>query len=412
MQTLNDGTFSILIRFGTKRRQRIRIDTKDAAEALRRIAAVKKLGKEIGLAKLDDPAFGVRLLELAGRGHIADARDGLKALIAAGPKVKKGEAKKAPGAIITMSDLADAWISGRLARQYPDHVRLKKTADADGYCWQILAKQIGQIPVKRFVLEDAEAAMRILPPSLSGTTRRHYMQVISRLLQLAVYPLRLIPATPLPRGFLPKLSAKKAKAWLYPAEDAALMASTKTPIVERLYYGTLAREGFRASELLDVQRRDIDFTRGVFTLDRNKTNDPRAWAGNPSVIAALGRCFGVTGDPDDYFFQNHIRINRAAAVFRQRLKQAGVTRPELFEKTKSRLKIRLHDLRATFITSSLANGKSETWVADRTGHRSSNQINDYRRAARAAEELGLGELAPLDTAIKWGEGEDESVAAE
>lgn len=36
---------------------------------------------------------------------------------------------------------------------------------------------------------------------------------------------------------------------------------------------------------------------------------------------------------------------------------------------------------------------------DRTGHRSSQMINEYRRAVRAADELGPGPLLPLDEAI-------------
>jgi hypothetical protein len=51
------------------------------------------------------------------------------------------------------------------------------------------------------------------------------------------------------------------------------------------------------------------------------------------------------------------------------------------------------------VTLSLANGKTEAWVASRTGHRSSVMINRYRRAAQKVEELGLGELKPLDEAI-------------
>src|SRR5690606_7334475 len=39
--------------------------------------------------------------------------------------------------------------------------------------------------------------------------------------------------------------------------------------------------------------------------------------------------------------------------------------------------------------------RTETWVADRTGHKSSQMINRYRRAARSASELGLGELSPM-----------------
>jgi hypothetical protein len=37
------------------------------------------------------------------------------------------------------------------------------------------------------------------------------------------------------------------------------------------------------------------------------------------------------------------------------LRTAGVTRPELFERTAARQPIRVHDLRATFVTVSLAN---------------------------------------------------------
>ena len=62
--------------------------------------------------------------------------------------------------------------------------------------------------------------------------------------------------------------------------------------------------------------------------------------------------------------------------------------------------MRAHDLRGTFVTLALADSRSETWVADRTGHRTSQMINRYRRAARSAMELGLGPLAPLDYAIR------------
>ena len=63
------------------------------------------------------------------------------------------------------------------------------------------------------------------------------------------------------------------------------------------------------------------------------------------------------------------------------------------------VRIRVHDLRGTFVTLSLANGRTEAWVADRTGHRSSVMINRYRRAARTATEPGLGLLAPLNEAM-------------
>ncbi|HMI83066.1 MAG TPA: DNA integration/recombination/inversion protein, partial [Polyangiaceae bacterium] len=61
--------------------------------------------------------------------------------------------------------------------------------------------------------------------------------------------------------------------------------------------------------------------------------------------------------------------------------------------------LRAHDLRGTFVTLSLANGKTETWLMDRTEHTTSAMLNRYRPAARSASELGLGPLLPLSAAI-------------
>lgn len=90
---------------------------------------------------------------------------------------------------------------------------------------------------------------------------------------------------------------------------------------------------------------------------------------------------------------------RAAETYREHLQIAGITRAILFERSRSRQPIRLHDTRATFITVSLANGKSETWVQDRAGHRSTTMINRYRRVARTVAELGLGGFVRMDEGV-------------
>ncbi len=77
---------------------------------------------------------------------------------------------------------------------------------------------------------------------------------------------------------------------------------------------------------------------------------------------------------------------------------AKVRRSELHTKGENRGRLRVHDLRGPFVTLALANGNSEAWVQDRTGHTSSTMLNRYRRAARSAGELGLGLLVPLNTA--------------
>src|SRR5437764_1211622 len=78
--------------------------------------------------------------------------------------------------------------------------------------------------------------------------RRHVAQLLVRLLSLAVFPLRLIAASPLPKGFLPKLGAGKALPYLYPDEDRKLLGCTAVPLCWRILYGVLAREGMRRGE--------------------------------------------------------------------------------------------------------------------------------------------------------------------
>jgi hypothetical protein len=99
------------------------------------------------------------------------------------------------------------------------------------------------------------------------------------------------------------------------------------------------------------------------------------------------------------------------------LRAAGVTRAELFERTATRQPIRVHDLRALFVTVNLANGKTAEWVTDRTGqerlHGRSLQASgsdlgkaEPRRAPTARRALAgdesSGERA-VDTIDEWGE---------
>ena len=88
-----------------------------------------------------------------------------------------------------------------------------------------------------------------------------------------------------------------------------------------------------------------------------------------------------------------------AELYRSHLEKAKVTRPELFAKSKTKQPVRVHDLRALFVTLSIANGRPETWIRDRTSHRTLSMLDKYRRQARMFEELHLGELAPIDQTI-------------
>ena len=255
------------------------------------------------------------------------------------------------------------------------------------------------VPLPNFTLDHALAVMSALPEGQASATRRQTAQLLHRLLGLAVFPARIMGANPLPRGFLPSAKSEKAKQCLYPTEDAALLGCCEVELAYRVLFGFVAREGTRRSEAKNLRWCDIDLERGAVTLDDNKTNDPRSWALDASVLEAMRVWWKLSGHPgpDEPVFP--VDTNRLAEVLRDALRVAGVNRPALFEKSRARLPIRAHDLRGTFVTVALANGKTEAWVADRTGHRSSQMINTYRRTARTYAELGLGELAPMVEAI-------------
>ena len=189
---------------------------------------------------------------------------------------------------VTFSEFAEEWTSGRLAKRWPDQVKTKKTSGHDESRLEVLAKVLGPMPLEAITLEDCERAMKQVPATVrTPAARRHYAQALHKLLALAVYPAKLIDRHPLPKGFLPSAKSSKAKSFIYPTEDAQLMAAQGIPLERRVLWGVLAREGMRASECTSLRWRDLDLERGVVTLDENKTDDPRAWALSPGVARAL-----------------------------------------------------------------------------------------------------------------------------
>jgi len=398
--------FRVRIRIGQGKQGRFTIKVSDEPEAERRACILRDVARGLMRSKRRAVENEVILRELAG----ATDRKGFENIVA----VVQISAKKAPKrqAPVTFAELADDWTSGRLRQRYPDHVKEKRSVADDEQRLKVLNKAIGKIPLSAFGLEEAERAMASLPAGLSSATRRQYGQLIAKVLKLAVYPCRLLDSSPIPTGFLPRVNASKAKAFLYPTEEAALIGNQEIPLARRVLWGFLAREGMRLGEALALRWGDFDLERGTVRLDANKTDDPRMWALGPDVVRSLRAFRPQEVEPAALAFTALLDVQgKAAQVFRADLRASKIERPELFERNSNRLAIRVHDLRGTFVTLALSTGKTETWVSDRTGHKSSIMINRYRRAARSATELGLGWLAPLDLALSAARGESEGESA-
>ncbi|WP_437659941.1 hypothetical protein [Sorangium sp. So ce1182] len=224
------------------------------------------------------------------RGHLRRALDlsvDLEVVCRGGAQAKVVPGGGSVPKQVTLQQLGELWTSGELTRMYPDHVRPKRSVEQDVYRFdRHVCPMAGGVPVAAFTLDDAERVMRALPP-MSPASRRHIAQLLHRMMAMAVFPCRRLATNPPPRGFLPRLGPAKAKACLYPDEDARLLACTAIPLCWHVLWGFLDREVPRISEAARLQVQDVDLERGALRLEKNKTNDPRAWALSPGVPQAL-----------------------------------------------------------------------------------------------------------------------------
>jgi integrase len=392
---LRAGGFAARVRIEGTRKEFHLPTCATEAEARARCSAMASIASQLGKA-----GHGATLPKLLAMGAEAPAGKPWEAVVAAARSLCAGTAEPLGAKPVTFADFAADWTKGRLHAKYPDQVGKKKEPEADE---RLLSKyvlpHVGHVAIASFTLEHADEAMSHVPEGMSSSLRRHVAQVIRRVMALAVYPGRLRNDNPIPSGWLPKVRRERALTYLYPSEEAALLACTAVPLWRRIFYGVLAREGMRREELAALRWRDVDLERGVLSLDENKTDDPRAWSMRADVTATLAWWKAQTPDAhgSDYVFGGSGRVytNKLAEAFRADLVTAGIKREQLFERTATRRPIRIHDLRATFVTVNLANGKTEAWVCDRTGHRSSAMVAKYRRGARTWSEMALGELADL-----------------
>jgi integrase len=395
------------VRFG-KERRRFRIPTVDVDLATERAKVLIELGGQLGDVP---PDLAASLLEKAG------AADGpeLKRIKGAVEKLASGATKirrkvEHPRALWTIQELGEGWTGGELAKEYPDQIHERRSSrDDEIRLERHVYALIGHVRVRDLTVEECEQVMRSPTlAKLATNTRRNVGLTLGRILTLAVYPLKIITASPFPKGLLPSGGKGKGKALAdyRPADDAQLMACAAVPLAYRLLWGFLAREGMRSSEAIQLRWGDVDLKDGSVTLDENKTDEPRSWPLDPGVVRAL-KAFKPAGAAlVDLIFveENGGEHNRhaLAKTLREHLRAAGLEdgpRAKLFEHSKTRLQVRAHDLRAGFVTTALANGKTETWVADRTGHKSHSMIKRYTRQARTTGDLKRGDWKPLDIAL-------------
>ncbi len=321
---------------------------------------------------------------------------------------------KVEGASLTFKMVGERWTSGWFHRNFPDQVEAIIQASNIQRLDKAVYPVIGDKPIRLVTRSDCDDVMRKLPApkskdgtrELSRSTRRQYAGLMNRILNLAELA-GYIDRNPLPRGWLPKPAPKKRFPILYPSEDVALLACTRVPFGFRLFYGFLHREGVRRAEAADLQWKDLDLENETIALDENKTDHPRWWKLSPGVADALQAWRDhrrsraddkERDDADDLVFVEEnggaLELNHLADRVRAHLLDAKLERADLTSTGALKGRFGLHCFRRSFVTRSLALGKNEDWVRQRTGH-TSEELLTYRQAAKALVELELGDLAPL-----------------
>ena len=268
----------------------------------------------------------------------AATSDGQVAVFVHAAKMLVAQAVVPDYGAITFEQFALRWTSGQLHLDHPDEVAKKQSEGDENILKNRIRPIVGSIPLVAFTLEDADRVKRELPRDLSPAYRRAVAQVVHRVLSLAVYPAKIIKANPLPKGWLPRIGKPKAKSFLYPKEEAALLANRTIDVRYRMLIGFLCREGMRKNEARSLSWSDLDLDNGTVTLDRNKTNAPRSWPLSPDVARALvkwKKARGGTGPFDgldvqhlgeqvrDWLRASGVYLDDGYAVY-QRLRATGV----------------------------------------------------------------------------------------
>ncbi|WP_437323559.1 hypothetical protein [Sorangium sp. So ce381] len=132
---------------------------------------------------LDTPriVLGLPLLEQAAAREGSALRDVRLAI----NHLCRGEARARASGETTFAEFAERVLSGKLAEQYPDHVKAIRTADKYEQRLGHVLDVLGPVPLVRFTLDHADHAMSRLPAHLEPGSRRNIAIVIHRLLALA-----------------------------------------------------------------------------------------------------------------------------------------------------------------------------------------------------------------------------------
>jgi len=406
----NTGKFTIELRYGDRRRRTFEVDAWTQDSARERAATMAEIARLLVKSGRSFEAPSI-LRDLGLAGIAFDATAEAARLLCAEPVTQPPPAPKREGyAGMTFREFGEEWTSGRLAERYKGRgkLKIKKSVRSDISLLKHLCAiehstlgTLGDVPMATFSRVDYEHALDHLPGRVrSNSTRRQYAQAMGRLLNLAVSPCHIRESSPLDKGDMPDVADRLEFQCLYPSEEAELQACERLPLDFRFAVGLAVRLGVRAATLLGLRRRDVDLDNAQVWVPDSKTGKPVAFDIDEPMVRAFRWWFGrdeFKGKTREATVLPPVDDTKLAKLLRDAIQVAGLEREQLLEESAHQKPIRFHDLRASFITFALANGRSEAWIKERTGHTTSQMIYKYNRPRLA--KLRMRDWLPFDVAL-------------
>jgi integrase len=316
---------------------------------------------------------------------------------------------------LTVKQLGEQWTSHELFKIHGEinGLREKASAKDDGYrLARYVYPVIGSKPVADVeeadierIMREAQSRARTLKgkPKLSSASRFQIWQCMSRLFDLAIRPARLRETSPVPEYLRPSRGKRKLYGFLYPSELLALLKCRTVPLGRRMLYALAVYTGLRKGSLFALTWGGIDFENGTLTSLKSKTGLPQLFEIPGTLLELLARWYEQCGRPGKGTLIVRgvdVRAEREAEALRDDLRAAGVQREALVGATADNVEpLRFHDLRATFVTWAMREGKGDGWISDRTGHLTPEMRARYARAARILADLKYEPFPSLDRSV-------------
>lgn len=313
---------------------------------------------------------------------------------------------------LTVEKFGTQWTSGELYTKHGEvnGLRTKASAKTDGYRLaayvysEIGSKTVAEVTeqdIERVMAKAEQTARKKFKRPWRKSSRFQLYQCLRRLFDLAIRPGRLRTDSPVSEYLRPGRDAPKLFGYLYPSELLALLKCKDVPVERRVLYALAVYTGLRKGSLYALRWSGVDFKHRTLTSLQSKTGLPQLFEVPKTLLALLKSWHTYRGGPkpEDALVPKVLERHREAHVLRDDLLAAKVTRTSLQGGADNVEPMRFHDLRATFVTWALREGRGDGWINDRTGHLTPEMRERYARAARTLSDLDYKPFPDIAKAI-------------